>query len=102
LPRSITSTGTSVLNMPRVITIKSAPPTCSRASGDATLRKPVSLDSGRGIKEREMAELEMKDEADTEEFTDELSDEALDREADGDERIFVCGPMLCNSRWPER
>ena len=37
-----------------------------------------------------MSELEMKTEAEVEDFTDELSDEALDR-AEG----ALCGPDLC-------
>ena len=40
-----------------------------------------------------MSELEMKTEAEVEDFTDELSDEALDR-AEGAEGALVCG-VVC-------
>jgi hypothetical protein len=36
-----------------------------------------------------MSEMEMKDDVETEEFTDELSDEALDREGGG-KLLFAC------------
>ena len=43
-----------------------------------------------------MSELEMKNDVETEDFTDELSDEALDRQA-GERPALPCGPLLCNS-----
>ena len=41
-----------------------------------------------------MSELEMKDDVDTEDFTDELSDESLDREENSD-RACSCPPGPC-------
>ena len=42
-----------------------------------------------------MSEIEMKDEVETEEFTDELSDEALDRESE--ERFFTWQSCRCST-----
>jgi hypothetical protein len=47
--------------------------------------------------EDEMTELEMKDDVETEEFTDELSDEALDREQGGGKACCHAGPAWTGS-----
>jgi len=39
--------------------------------------------------EDDMSEMEMNDDVETEEFTDELSDEALDRDG---ESVYACAP----------
>jgi hypothetical protein len=45
-----------------------------------------------------MFELEMKNDVEAEEFSDELSDEALDRDEDGGKASV--GPNYCRSRAP--
>jgi len=44
--------------------------------------------------EAAMTELEMKDDAETEDFADALSDEALDREEGGTKMICFSGPGM--------
>ncbi len=43
-----------------------------------------------------MSEMEKKDDVETEEFTDELSDEALDREQGGGKSWCVCASPLAS------
>ena len=46
-----------------------------------------------------MSEMEMKNDVEAEEFTDEMSDEAIDRE-EGLKACSLCGPFACPVRRP--